>query len=62
MRKNKSSNILNFPSNVSDTEREIEAILFASSEPLSVEDIKTKISKNSDVKKILIKLQDFYSF
>ena len=61
MKKNKSSNILNFPSNVSDTEREIEAILFASSEPLSVEDIKTKISKNSDVKKILIKLQDFYS-
>ena len=61
MRKNKSSNILNFPSNVSDAEREIEAVLFASSEPLSVEDIKTKISKNSDVKKILIKLQDFYS-
>tara|TARA_Y100000813_G_C23840667_1_gene201869 strand:- start:4 stop:168 length:165 start_codon:yes stop_codon:yes gene_type:complete len=51
MRKNKSSNILNFPSNVSDAEREIEAVLFASSEPLSVEDIKTKISKNSDVKK-----------
>ena len=61
MRKNKSSNILKFPSNVSDAEREIEAVLFASSEPLSVEDIKTKISKNSDVKKILIKLQDFYS-
>ena len=61
MRKNKSSNILNFPSNVSDAEREIEAVLFASSEPLSVEDIKTKISKNSDVKKILIKLQEFYS-
>ena len=61
MRKNKSSNILKFPSNVSDAEREIEAVLFASSEPLSVEDIKTKISKNSDVKKILIKLQEFYS-
>ena len=61
MKKKKSSNVLSFPSNVSQLEREIEALLFASSEALSAEDIKSKITKNVDVQKILIKLKEFYS-
>ena len=61
MKKKKSSNVLSFPSNVSQLEREIEALLFASSEALSAEDIKSKITKNVDVQKILLKLKEFYS-
>ena len=60
MKKQKSLNVVNFPNKISENEREIEAIIFASSEPLSEESIKLKINKNIDVKKILIKLQEHY--
>ena len=39
------NNILNFPKGISDTESEIEAILFAADEPLDEETIESKISK-----------------
>ena len=57
----KEINILNFPSNLSEGEREIEAILFAAAEPLDVDTIKQKITKKTDVEKTLLKLQKFYS-
>ncbi|MFL2893185.1 MAG: SMC-Scp complex subunit ScpB [Candidatus Pelagibacter sp.] len=60
MNKLKKDNVLNFPSKMTETQREVEAIVFAAAEPLSIETIETKISKNTDVLKILQKLQTFY--
>ncbi len=57
----KEINILNFPSNLSEAEREVEAILFAAAEPLDIDTIKQKITKKTDVEKTLFKLQKFYS-
>ena len=39
------NNIINFPTNITETEREIEAILFAAEEPLDIETIESKIKK-----------------
>ena len=61
MNKLKKDNVLNFPSKMTGIEREVEAIVFAAAEPLSIETIETKISKNTDVLKILQKLQTFYT-
>ena len=55
------NNVLNFPSNVSEIEREVEAILFASSEPLDINSIENKISKKKNVLKVLEKLKQNYS-
>ena len=60
MKKIKKNNVLKFPTTISDTERELEALIFASNEPLSINDLETKISKKIDVKKSLEKLQMFY--
>ena len=61
MNKLKKDNVLNFPSKITEIEREVEAIVFAAAEPLSIETIEAKISKNTDVLKILQKLQTFYT-
>ena len=42
---------LNFPSNLSSGEREVEAILFAAAEPLDIDTIESKLSKNINVEK-----------
>ena len=55
------NNVLNFPSNVSEIEREVEAILFASSEPLDINSIENKISKKTNGLKVLEKLKQNYS-
>jgi len=60
MNKVKKNNILNFPTNISEIEREIEAILFAAAEPLDVETIESRISKKTNVLKTLEKLQQMY--
>ena len=57
----KKNNILNFPNRLSSIEKEIEAIIFAAAEPLDIETIENKISKKTDVEKILFKLKDEYS-
>ena len=44
MNKPKKNNIVNFPSTMSETEREVEAILFAAAEPLDVETIETRMT------------------
>ena len=59
--KKENNNIVNFPSNLTSGEREVEAILFAAAEPLEISTIESKISKNINVKKILEKLQKLYS-
>ena len=61
MKKNKKSNVVNFPSNLSSGEREVEAILFAAAEPLDIDTIESKLSKNINVEKVLNKLKDTYS-
>ena len=61
MNKSKKNNIVNFPSNLSAGEREVEAILFAAAEPLDIDTIKEKISKKIDIDKTLFKLKKFYS-
>ena len=57
----KKDNIINFPAKLSSVEKEIEAIVFAAAEPLDIETIENKISKKTDVEKVLIKLQSEYS-
>ena len=57
----KKDNIISFPSKLSQIEKEIEAIIFAAAEPLDLETIKEKISKKTDVEKILKKLKVEYS-
>jgi segregation and condensation protein B len=57
----KKHNVINFPTKLSLVEKEIEAIVFAAAEPLNIETIQTKISKKTNVEKILFKLQSDYS-
>ena len=61
MNKPKKNNVVSFPSNISEIEREVEAILFAAAEPLDIESIESRISKKNNVLKILEKLQQIYS-
>ena len=60
MKKIKTDNVVKFPTSISDGEKEIEAILSASSEPLDEENIETKISKKINVKKALENLKKHY--
>ncbi len=57
--KNK-NNIISFPSNISKLERQVEAILFAASEPLDLETIEKRIQSNTNIKKVLEKIQENY--
>ena len=57
----KKNNIIDFPSKLSQVEKEIEAIIFSAAEPLNIETIQSKLSKRTDVEKILIKLQKEYN-
>ncbi len=61
MSKLKKNNVVNFPNNLSQIEREVEAILFSAAEPLDIDTIDSKISKKTNVRKILEKLQNLYS-
>ena len=56
----KNNNIINFPNSLTNGEREVEAILFAASEPLEIESIEARLNKKVDVKKILKKLEKIY--
>ena len=42
----KNNNIINFPNSLTNGEREVEAILFAASEPLEIESIEARLNKN----------------
>ncbi len=61
MKKIKKDNIVKFPLSVSEADREIEAVIFASTEPLDEKTIETKIKKKTNVKKSLESLKTFYS-
>ena len=57
----KISNIVKFPKNTNKLERQVEAILFAASEPLDIETIEKRVQNTNNIKKILEKLQLDYT-
>jgi segregation and condensation protein B len=61
MKKINKNNIVSFPSNLINGEREVEAILFSAAEPLDIETIESRLSKKVNVFKILEKLVNVYS-
>tara|TARA_Y100000590_G_scaffold459687_1_gene617387 strand:- start:1581 stop:2270 length:690 start_codon:yes stop_codon:yes gene_type:complete len=60
MNKNKTVKIYQFPKNLTEPERKVEAILFAAEEPLDIESIKNKLQTNVNIEKILENLQIQY--
>ena len=61
IKKDLQNNIVTFPLKLTETEREIEAIIFAAAEPLDIETIEFKISKKINVLKSLEKLKKEYA-
>ena len=60
MKNKNKDNIINFPPNVSKLERQVEAILFAASEPLEIETIEKRLQTSSDISKVLEKIKNNY--
>ena len=56
----KKNNIISFPSTPTKLERQVEAILFAASEPLDIETIEKRIQTNTNIKKILENIKEIY--
>jgi segregation and condensation protein B len=61
IKKDLKDNIVTFPLKLTESEREIEAIVFAAAEPLDIETIEFKISKKTNVLKSLEKLKKEYA-
>jgi len=57
----KENNILKFKKNLNKLDRQVEAILFAASEPLDIETIEKRVLSPGGIKKILEKIQSDYS-
>ena len=60
MKNKKKNNIIDFPTSVSKLERQVEAILFAASEPLDIETIEKRVQTTTNLKKILENLRETY--
>ena len=60
MASKKKDNIISFPSSPTKLERQVEAILFAASEPLDIETIEKRIQTSSNIKKVLENLKKLY--
>ena len=60
MNNKKKNNIIDFPSAPTKLERQVEAILFAASEPLDIETIEKRLQTTSNLEKILKNLQEIY--
>ena len=56
----KKNNLIKFPANPSKLERQVEAILFAASEPLDIETIEKRVQTNINIKKILENIKEIY--
>ena len=54
-------NVVKFPTQLSDIDKQIEAVIFAAAEPLDIDTIESKISKKTNFAKSLEKLQQEYS-
>jgi len=57
---NKKTNVIRFPAAPSKLERQVEAILFAASEPLDIETIEKRIQTTTNIKKILENIKKIY--
>ena len=57
---NKKNNIIKFPATPSKLERQVEAILFAASEPLDIETIEKRVQTYTNIKKILENIREVY--
>ena len=57
----KDDNVVKFPKNLNKLERQVEAILFAASEPLDVETIEKRVQSTNNINKILEKLRFDYN-
>ena len=53
MVRKKKNNIIDFPASPTKLERQVEAILFAASEPLDIETIEKRVQTNTNIKKTL---------
>ena len=60
MKNKKKNNVINFPTAPSKLERQIEAILFAASEPLDIETIEKRVQTTINLKKMLVALKETY--
>ena len=60
MKNKDKNNIISFPSSISKLERQIEAILFAASEPLDIETIEQRVKTSSNITKVLEKIKNNY--
>ena len=60
MKNKKKDNIIDFPNSPTKIERQVEAILFAASEPLDLETIEKRLKVSSNLEKILENLQIIY--
>ncbi len=56
----KKNNIIKFPASPSKLERQVEAILFAASEPLDIETIEKRVQTTTNIKKILENIKQIY--
>ena len=56
----KKNNVISFPSSPPKLDRQIEAILFAASEPLDVETIEKRVQTSTNIKKILENIKEIY--
>ena len=57
---NKKNNVIKFIANPSKLERQIEAILFAASEPLDIETIEKRVQTNTNINKLLDNIKETY--
>ena len=60
MKNKKKNNIIDFPFAPTKIERQVEAILFAASEPLDIETIEKRLQSSTNLEKILENLQKTY--
>ena len=60
MANKKKNNVINFPSSPTKLERQVEAILFAASEPLDIETIEKRLQTTTNIKKVLDNIKDIY--
>tara|TARA_A100001015_G_scaffold311185_1_gene413937 strand:- start:1375 stop:2064 length:690 start_codon:yes stop_codon:yes gene_type:complete len=60
IKKKDTNNVYSFPSKISKLEKQVEAILFAASEPLDIETIEDRVKSTSNINKILEKIQNDY--
>ena len=60
MTKKSDLKILKFPNNITQLERQVEAILFAAEEPLDIESIQEKLKTKANISKVLDSLEKQY--